>query len=58
MKQYTVIVKFQVEDPDNSVAFARLKRDIEEHNAEKTLTFGDIIVTKVKLEENADNIQI
>lgn len=55
MKEYILTVKFQIEYPENNIPFARLKRDIEEHNAEKTMTFGDIVTTEVKLEENESN---
>lgn len=58
MKQYTLTIKFQVEDPENSKDLKHLIKDIEEHNAENTMTFGTIKTTEVKLEENADNIQI
>lgn len=51
MKQYTLIVKFQVENPENSKAFKNILKDIEEQKANGILTFDDITTTEVKLEE-------
>ena len=58
MKEYTLIIKLQVEDPENSKVFKNVEETISTGEALRLLCFGDIITTEVKLEENADNIQV
>ena len=57
MKQYTLIIKFQVEDPENSQELAKITEHIESGEAKATLSMGDINVTDIKLEEDESTNQ-
>ena len=52
MKQYTLIIKFQVEDPENSQELAKITEHIESGEAKATLSTGDLEVINIKLEED------
>lgn len=52
MKEYTLTIKLQVEDPENNKYFKHALQEIESGKAKDTLTFGGITATEVKLEEN------
>lgn len=56
MKQYTLIVKLQVENPDVNLNLLKIKDQIESGEAKDVLTFDGITTIEVKLEEDADNL--
>ena len=56
MKQYTLTLKFQVEDPENSETLANVKDYVAKGIGMKELTYPDLITTEVKLEEDESNL--
>ena len=52
MKEYTLTIKFQVEDPENSTVLKQIKDNIESGEAYTRLTYGDVVTTNIKLEED------
>lgn len=52
MHQYTLIINFQVEDPENSGELAKIWDHIQSGKAKAELSMGDIEVTDIKLEED------
>ena len=57
MKQYTLTIKFQVEDPENSEELAKIWDHIQSGKAKATLSMGDINVTDITLVEDENTIQ-
>ena len=52
MKTYTLTIKFQVEDPENSEELAKIQEHVETGKAKATLSMGDINVTDITLVED------
>lgn len=55
MKQYTMTIKFQVEDSENSEELAKLWNSIRSEKCKEMLSFDDITTTEVRLEEDENN---